>query len=331
MKIEMEFSEPKKFEASFKKGGKSSAEFSETFPARGEKGEPFRYEDFTEEQLKALKGKDGKDGKDGTNGTDGVGIQSVVQTTTSTADSGENVITVTLTNGATSTFKVKNGSKGSSGSTPEIAYSAFTLVSPDNSWEEIMQVVTGGSVPLLYIEDGDEAGQYMFLGTPQTADSIDEEPIMFGGLLNGEFVIGLFNSNGGWGGFVPFEGGGDGGVTPADYITSKGTSGNWTYEKYKSGAIKLMGRIPATFGATWTSIGGHYRTTTNIELPFNIPYADRLEMNGMAADSGALFFVNGSNQSVGVNKIELMAYKEASGNATYNVTIPITIYGKSFS
>lgn len=67
--------------------------------------------------------KDGEDGKDGTNGTngqdgeDGVGIESVVQTTISTADGGENIITVTLTNGNKSTFKVKNGSKGDKGET----------------------------------------------------------------------------------------------------------------------------------------------------------------------------------------------------------------------
>lgn len=59
--------------------------------------------------------KDGQDGQDGTNGADGVGVESVVQTTTSTADGGENVITITLTNGNKSTFKVKNGSKGSAG------------------------------------------------------------------------------------------------------------------------------------------------------------------------------------------------------------------------
>lgn len=45
----------------------------------------------------------------------GVGIASVKQTTTSTADGGTNVVTVTLSNGTTSTFNVKNGSKGSSG------------------------------------------------------------------------------------------------------------------------------------------------------------------------------------------------------------------------
>ena len=48
-------------------------------------------------------------------GADGVGIQSVEQTTTSAEDGGTNVITVTKTDGTTSTFQVKNGSKGSDG------------------------------------------------------------------------------------------------------------------------------------------------------------------------------------------------------------------------
>lgn len=66
-------------------------------------------------------GKDGSDGatgsagKDGSNGADGVGIASIKQTATSTADDGNNVITITLTNGQTATFTVQNGSKGSTG------------------------------------------------------------------------------------------------------------------------------------------------------------------------------------------------------------------------
>lgn len=48
-------------------------------------------------------------------GGDGVGIKSIEQTTTSTEDGGENVFTVTLTNGNKATFSVKNGSKGSTG------------------------------------------------------------------------------------------------------------------------------------------------------------------------------------------------------------------------
>ena len=48
-------------------------------------------------------------------GTDGVGVSSVKQTTASSADGGNNVVTVTLTNGTTSTFTVKNGSTGATG------------------------------------------------------------------------------------------------------------------------------------------------------------------------------------------------------------------------
>lgn len=62
-------------------------------------------------------GAPGKDGATGADGQDGVGIQSVEQTTTSTEDSGINIVTVTKTDGTTSTFTVRNGSKGSEGYT----------------------------------------------------------------------------------------------------------------------------------------------------------------------------------------------------------------------
>ena len=65
---------------------------------------------------KGDKGDTGATGPAGANGTNGVSVSSVKQTTTSTADGGINVVTVTLSNGATSTFTVRNGSKGSSGS-----------------------------------------------------------------------------------------------------------------------------------------------------------------------------------------------------------------------
>ena len=45
-------------------------------------------------------------------GADGIGIQSVEQTTTSTEDGGTNVVTVTRTDGTSSTFQIKNGSRG---------------------------------------------------------------------------------------------------------------------------------------------------------------------------------------------------------------------------
>lgn len=61
-------------------------------------------------------------GDKGDKGDDGVGIKSVTQTTTSTADSGENVVTVKLTDGSSSQFKFRNGSKGSSGKGGDTPY-----------------------------------------------------------------------------------------------------------------------------------------------------------------------------------------------------------------
>ena len=60
-------------------------------------------------------GEKGEKGDKGDKGDTGVGVQSVAQTTTSNADGGSNVVTVTLTDGTKSTFTVKNGSKGSHG------------------------------------------------------------------------------------------------------------------------------------------------------------------------------------------------------------------------
>lgn len=84
----------------------------------GEKGDPFTYADFTEEQLAELKGAPGYtpqkniDYFDGAPGKDGVSVSSVVQTTTSTESGGVNVVTVTLSDGNSSTFRVRNGSGG---------------------------------------------------------------------------------------------------------------------------------------------------------------------------------------------------------------------------
>lgn len=74
---------------------------------------------YTTPSIRGATGNDGKDGDpgaDGQDGSDGVGIASIEQTTTSTADGGNNVFTITLTNGNRATFTVKNGSKGSTGS-----------------------------------------------------------------------------------------------------------------------------------------------------------------------------------------------------------------------
>lgn len=66
----------------------------------------------------------------GPEGDDGVSVSKVEQTTTSSADGGDNVITVTLSNGQKTTFTVKNGSKGSSGR----GVSSMVYNSSTNKW-----------------------------------------------------------------------------------------------------------------------------------------------------------------------------------------------------
>lgn len=62
-------------------------------------------------------GPKGATGATGATGAQGVSVSSIAQTTTSTADGGTNVVTARLSNGTTTTFNIKNGSKGSTGAT----------------------------------------------------------------------------------------------------------------------------------------------------------------------------------------------------------------------
>ena len=71
---------------------------------------------------------------DSLDGADGIGIQSVEQTATSTEDGGANIITVTKTDGTSSTFTVRNGSKGSTGATGAAGEDGYTPVRGTDYW-----------------------------------------------------------------------------------------------------------------------------------------------------------------------------------------------------
>lgn len=73
------------------------------------------YTDGTTSTFQVTNGINGQDGAQGATGATGVGIASVIETTRSTASEGVNVVTVTLTNGVTSTFEVRNGAQGEKG------------------------------------------------------------------------------------------------------------------------------------------------------------------------------------------------------------------------
>ena len=60
----------------------------------------------------------GAQGIEGPQGAQGIGISYVYQSQESSADNGENVITIVLTDGTEHSFTVHNGSKGETGLTP---------------------------------------------------------------------------------------------------------------------------------------------------------------------------------------------------------------------
>ena len=87
---------------------------------------------YTTPSIRGAVGATGSPGKDGSDGSNGIGIASIKQTTTSTADGGNNVFTVTLDNGQSATFTVKNGSKGGTGATGPQG-PAYTLTDADRN------------------------------------------------------------------------------------------------------------------------------------------------------------------------------------------------------
>lgn len=99
----------------------------------------------------------------GADGADGVSIESIKQTTTSATDGGLNVFTVTLDNGTSATFTVKNGSKGSTGATGS---SGYTPVKGVDYFTDEDKAEWGAYI-------ASELARYEQL-TPEFADSIEE-------------------------------------------------------------------------------------------------------------------------------------------------------------
>ena len=71
-------------------------------------------------------------------GLEAVGIESVEQTTTSIEDNGENIITVTKTDGTTSEFSVRNGSTGPQGDPGPTPFIMWTNPNPGESFDKQM-------------------------------------------------------------------------------------------------------------------------------------------------------------------------------------------------
>ena len=84
-----------------------------------------------------------KNGSQGEDGTDGVGITKIEQTTTSTESGGNNIVTVTLTDGRSSTFNVLNGKDGTDGKDGD----PYTLTDADKQSiaQEVYSMIADGN------------------------------------------------------------------------------------------------------------------------------------------------------------------------------------------
>lgn len=146
------------------------------------------FEELTEEQLAMLRGPEGQQGVPGTDGQDGVGIQSVEQTTTSAEDDGTNVVTVTKTDGTTSTFYVRNGSRGSTGPAGSDGQDG---VSPLVSVSEI----TGGH--RVSIQDADGTRSFDVMDGKDGADGQDGKDGQ-SGAAGADGITPTIGANGNW-------------------------------------------------------------------------------------------------------------------------------------
>lgn len=91
------------------------------------------------------RGSSGPQGEKGDTGPAGVGIASVEQTTVSTEDGGANVVTVTLTDGQTSTVTIYNGSQGSAGAGADTSALEAQIAALE---ERIAALESGGTAKL---------------------------------------------------------------------------------------------------------------------------------------------------------------------------------------
>lgn len=111
-------------------------------------------------------------------GEDGVGVQSIEQTVTSTEDGGDNEVTITLTNGVTATFIVKNGSKGADGIIGKDGKSAYEYAKENGytgTEEEFAEVLASTDTILSEAKSYTDTSVAELVGTaPETLDTLEE-------------------------------------------------------------------------------------------------------------------------------------------------------------
>ena len=134
--------------------------------------------DGTKATFNVKNGSKGSTGNTGPTGATGVGVQSIEQTTTATADGGNNVVTITLTDGTKKTFNVKNGSKGSTGAAGVsiTKVEQTTTSSADGGTNVITVTLSNGETATFNVKNGSKGstgtrGSQIYSGTAITGTS----------------------------------------------------------------------------------------------------------------------------------------------------------------
>ena len=255
------------------------------------------FDKLTEEQLAMLIGPEGKQGVPGTDGQDGVGIQSVEQTTTSTEDGGTNVVTVTKTDGTTSTFYVRNGSRGSTGPAGSDGQDGVgiqsveqTTTSTEDGGTNVVTVTkTDGTTSTFYVRNGSRGST-----GPAGSDGQDGvSPLVSVSEITGGHRVSIQDADG-TSSFDVMDGqdGKDGqsGAAGADGITPTiGANGNWYVGQTDTG-VPATGQDGKT--AYQYAVEGGYTGTEEAfsaklaaEIPTVLPNPNALTFTGAVTGS----------------------------------------------
>ena len=118
-----------------------------------------------------------------------------------------------------------------------------------------------------------------------------------------------------------------------DYIVERGTSGIWTYEKWKSGKIRMTGKTTSTINASsWVSSGSaYYSIISSNTFPFTLKSVTYFNWYIQNMDGGYMFFMlSNPNNSGGVTTNstgEVAAGRLAKPNYNLNIDLFYEVEG----
>lgn len=288
----------------------------------------------------AKSGNKGADGSPGKDGKDGVGITGVVQTAQSDADGGENEVKITLSDGSSYTFKVKNGSKGEKGDTGATGATGDTgatgaagvgissvvqsVTSTEDNGENVITItLSDESVHTFKVKNGSKGSQGERGAAFTYSDFTEEQLAALKGAQGDSGVTPTIGDNGNW--FLgtvdtgkPSRGAkGDTGAAGSDGDTPYiGANEHW-----------WIGDTDTSIQAVATSVASVVQTTESTEnggenivtvfLSDNNSYTFKVK-NGTKGENGA----KGAD-GVGVASVEQTETSTASGG--YNkITVTLT-------